>query len=240
MLTGVGRRQPTTLNGPYPGSRASDAGFCSQPAHAISTKQCDVRVGVMVKKFLLTATILLFDWISAAPGSAQGGWLLIVPPVDERKMEALPKDPAFQGMSFGEKKEAVQRSVVNKKAPLAEWVQNSAFDLARECEDFKSGLVGAQTQGDLNRSLQEHKKWTDPGARAQEEKLAREKRELRQQLLDMQGDQQKRKELEALLEAQDRRQKEAMSQMNLRTLADHVQLEEGRCVPASAVFPLKP
>lgn len=161
----------------------------------------------------------------------------MVPPVDDGKIEALPKDPAFQGMRFGEKKEAIQRFVVNEKAPLSEWIQNSAFDSAKECEDFKSGLVDAQTRGELNRSLYELKQWTDPEARAQEEKLAREERELRKQVLETQEDEQKRKELAALLEAQDRKQKEGTSRMDLRTLVADVQIEKGRCVPVSAVFP---
>ena len=68
---------------------------------------------------------------------AECGWLLMVPPSDEAKLNQLPDDPKFQGLSKEAKELVIRKLNVRKDAPVLEWVQWSAHDSAADCEDKK-------------------------------------------------------------------------------------------------------
>jgi len=180
------------------------------------------------------ATLLLFNFATVTSAIAQGGWLFMVAPVDEVQMKALPQDRKFQAMSFEEKRSAVRKLVINAKAGLAEWVQDSAFDSAAQCEEFKGQLLTLQLEGEINvqryHRSDEYKKYKKEGQELRKES---------QKVLEETRNEEARSALSGLLDAQDRFEKESEAGNDLNQLVKNEQTREGRCLPASAVFPQK-
>ncbi len=189
----------------------------------------------MVRNILATTMFLLFNFVSATSAIAQGSWLFMVPPVNEAQEKALPKDPEFQAMGFENKRSAIRKLAINTKAPLAEWDQQSAFDSAAQCEDFKWDYLTVQDKGIAN--MQRHLMSDEHKKEVQERQ--KEGKKLREDILKGARDEKARRAISEMLDAQDRSWREINAGIELRQLIKNEQTEAGRCLPASVLFPAK-
>lgn len=82
--------------------------------------------------------MLLSLCVLAPPAAAQSGWILVVPPVDEAKAKAVREDREVQQRARASYDDAIRivirRLIAKDTAPLSEWTQWAAYDLAAECE----------------------------------------------------------------------------------------------------------
>lgn len=65
---------------------------------------------------------LLVRCVIAVPAGAQGGWTLLVPPIDEAKIKALREDRDLRVLSPEAAGFIIRRLAVNEEAPLSEWL----------------------------------------------------------------------------------------------------------------------
>jgi len=65
---------------------------------------------------------LLIQCVIALPASAQSGWTLLVPPIDEAKIKALREDRDLRVLSPEAVGFIIRRLAVNEEAPLSEWL----------------------------------------------------------------------------------------------------------------------
>ncbi len=91
----------------------------------------------MARRVLVVVGFVLFGAASLA--IAQAGWILVTPPVDEARRDALPGDASFQSLSVKETRSAAE-NLVKKDAPLTQW-ELHAFDSARACEASRARNV---------------------------------------------------------------------------------------------------
>lgn len=182
------------------------------------------------------AASVLLSWGMALSATERNAWFFMVPQVDEVQMRALPHDPKFQSMSFDEKRVVVNELVIHKTRPVAEWVQEHAFDAAAQCEEFKSGRLETQARDILN--VQRYRMSDE--YRAEVQAWARERKAFRDLMLDIlraeKGEERQRKLLETL-EAWDRSFGTSDARRDLAQLVENTRTREGRCAPASVVFP---
>ena len=196
-----------------------------------------------MRKILVMAAVI-FSTPASAVG--QGGWVYIVPSVDEAKVEVLTES----SKSVTEKRIAVPR-FVRTQAPLAEWIQEAAFDSARACEDFRLQYETATIEGGMR--VARHltmREWARErveklGPKALDGELEPDLRKLVRDEIQRQEQDRERGELLRKL-PEDARQKvrdqfEQMQRLADRPFVDSAvrakQLGAGRCVPTSAVYP---
>ena len=80
---------------------------------------------------------MLAGWLLAWPASAGAeiGWRLLVPPVDQDKLNETARwTEEGLGSPLGAVADALRGSFLNKAAPLEEWVQLGTYDSAAACE----------------------------------------------------------------------------------------------------------
>jgi hypothetical protein len=181
-----------------------------------------------------------------APAVGQAGWIYVIPPVDEVKIGAVIES----SQSVTEKRLAAQR-FVRAQAPLAEWIQEAAFDSARECENFRLEYVGATINGDINRELRlimrerARELVRNAGSKALDGELGPDLRDLMREELAREERAREREELlRKLPEALRQRAREQFGKME--RLVDRPFVESAvrarqsaasRCVPAAAMYP---
>ena len=197
----------------------------------------------MIKQTAI-AGVIIFTELLTLPAIGQEGWLSIIPPVNQSQIETLSKDIRYQ-REFGlVEAAAVEKQLVNGKAPLDKWVRESAFDSAKECENYKDNELKDRPDIDKYRNSDEYKKYKDKQNRleAEEEesfkemeRILNESKELDENALNVQ-----REEIERFkIESRDR-SKQSEAAFNLQMLARFAQGAARRCVPASAIFVQKP
>lgn len=86
------------------------------------------------------APCLLLVWINAASASAEAGWSLMVPPVDQDQVKALHQEPRFKASDIKDKRLAIGK-LLNTKAPLAQWDRIGPYESSQACEGAKSGWL---------------------------------------------------------------------------------------------------
>ncbi len=89
-----------------------------------------------MRKALSCALILFLHSASPIPAGAQGGWYLVLPPVNESEQKAFWKDlddPAFSRKRGFPVVELPGR-FLRDSAPLSQWTQVRGYDTADACE----------------------------------------------------------------------------------------------------------
>ncbi len=94
----------------------------------------------MVSVLHAIASCLLLVWINAASASAEAGWFLMVPPVDQDQVKALHQEPRFTASDVKDKRLAIGK-LLNTKAPLAQWDRIGPYESSQACEGAKSGWL---------------------------------------------------------------------------------------------------
>ena len=184
-------------------------------------------------KSIITASIFLFNGFLTLSAMGQEGWFSVVPSINETEIKTRSKDKKFQAMDFIQWEAAMAgEHLVNDKAPLAEWIQESAFDSAKECESFRAQMFDVEDKGRLN--LEKNSITYEKAA--QKESEAEEHKEL-ETCKDMPEKTrnfciQSSKEFWESM-------KQSHAAFNLEQLANFQKQKARRCVPASAVFSQK-
>ena len=87
--------------------------------------------------------VVMAGWILAWPAlaGAESGWVLLVPPVDQEKLNATARwTEEGLGSPVGAAAEALRGSFLNKAAPPGEWVQLGTYESERGCERSRGRL----------------------------------------------------------------------------------------------------
>ena len=103
-------------------------------------------------------TLLVALFVLGLPGLARSteGWLLLVPPVDQGKLQT--ETTGSSADPSGALVAAVGGAFLIPAAPLREWEQFHAFDSAAACEQWRAGL-----QEDAERRLEAVRRPQDGG-----------------------------------------------------------------------------
>ena len=88
----------------------------------------------------VTRTILVLLLVLGLPGPAPSaeGWLLLLPPLDQTKLQSEATAPSTYPVRAVV--EATAGAFLLPMAPLREWEQLRAFDSAAACEQWRAGL----------------------------------------------------------------------------------------------------
>ena len=76
-------------------------------------------------------------WIVAAgvqPVTAQGGWVLVRPPLDHQRLDALNTNPGFLARSLDDQVRDVLAVAIDRGAPLARWQRWVEYPSEAECD----------------------------------------------------------------------------------------------------------
>src|SRR6185295_3638466 len=114
----------------------------------------------MIKQIAI-AGIIIFNELLTLPAIGQEGWFSIIPPVNQSQIETLSKDIRYQREFGSVEAAAAKKQLVNEKAPLDKWVRESAFDSAKECENYKVNELKGRPNIDKYRDSDEYKKYKD-------------------------------------------------------------------------------
>src|SRR4030095_4882402 len=112
----------------------------------------------MIKKVSI-ASIVIFNELLTLPAIGQEGWFSIIPPVNQSQVETLSKDIRYQRELGLVEAAAIEKQLVNEKAPLDKWVRESAFDSAKECENYKDNELKGGLNIEKYRDSDEYKKY---------------------------------------------------------------------------------
>lgn len=72
--------------------------------------------------------------LAAMPAAAQGRWVLVRPPLDLPRLNALTSDPGFLAASEDDKVAAVLPVAIEHGAPLSRWQRWLVYDSQASCE----------------------------------------------------------------------------------------------------------
>ena len=81
-----------------------------------------------------TAIAWLIAATGAPPATAQGGWVLVRPPLDYQRLEALNTTPGFLAKSLDDQVSEVLSVAIDRSAPLAGWQRWVEYPSEAECE----------------------------------------------------------------------------------------------------------
>jgi hypothetical protein len=81
---------------------------------------------------------------------AQERWILVRPPLDDVRLEALARDPGFQAASPDDQAAAVAAVAVDPRAPLSRWQRWVEYETQGGCEAGR-----AQLEAEARRGLQD-------------------------------------------------------------------------------------
>lgn len=86
---------------------------------------------------------MLAGWLLAGPASAaaESGWLLLIPPVDQDRLNETARwTEGGLGSPVGAVADALRGGFLNTAAPLEEWPQLGTYDSAAACEGSRLRL----------------------------------------------------------------------------------------------------
>ncbi len=108
-------------------------------------------------------------WLAVAggPAGAEERWVLVRPPLDEARLEALARDPGFRAAPPDAQVQAVLAVAVDPGAPLPRWQRWVEYDTRVACDAGRRGL-----EASARRSLLDLARYAPPSPEGREAKHA--------------------------------------------------------------------